>query len=249
MEDRIRQALANIRNQKYPLTDALDNTYLSSDQFSELMKEFWIPTEVLQQTCDRIRSSSMDDPEPPPPPEHNALEDLNQECGLKLPNIITAITVLNDGLEHKLQEIKELENTLKGQEKMIQDYNGMIHNFRKNLGELPFSISISGQDMFLETLNHTIYQKLLEQRIPEKIKRFQYLTSQIRMIRKITNISRNTNVNAMPQCTICYTQDVTSALVPCGHMFCEQCLSNLSNDNKCFICRRRSSRILRLFPN
>lgn len=249
MEDRIRRALANVRNQRYPLIEALDSTVLSNNQMTEIMKEFWIPGEILEQSCDRIRSSSIDDPDPPSPPERNAIHDLNKECGLEIPQIIRAISVLNDSVETKLEEINELEDTLKEKENMLNHFNTMIQNFRSGLDTLSFEVDISGKNMFLETLNYKMYDTLKRNNIPEKLKRFQYLTSQIRVIRKITNISNRVNDGRLPQCNICYTNEVTSALVPCGHMFCDQCLSNLSNDHKCFTCRRRSSRILRLYPN
>lgn len=249
MEDRIRRALANVRNQKYPLVAALDNSLLSNNQFSEIMKEFWIPNEILEESCDRIRSSSIDDPDPPSPPEKNALEDLNIECGVEIPKIINAISILNDTVDGKLEEIRNLEQLLKSQEDSINRYHDMICRFRSGLDNLPFEIDISGKDMFLETLNYNMYQNLKKHNIPEKIKKFQYLTCQIQLIRKITNISRRSNDERLPQCNICYTNEIKSALVPCGHMFCDQCLSNLSNDHKCFTCRRRSSKILRLYPN
>lgn len=249
MEDRIRRALANVRNQNYPLSEAIDNTFLSNNQLSEIMKEFWIPNEILVESCDRIRSSSIDDPDPPLPPENNALEDLNIECGIEIPKIIKAISILNDTVNTKLEEIRNIEDLLKNQENSINHYNEMISRFRSDLSDLPFHIDISGKDMFLETLNYNMYENLKKHNIPEKLKRFQYLTSQIRFIRKITNISQRSNDGRLPQCNICFTNEVTSTLVPCGHMFCDQCLSNLSSDNKCFTCRRRSSRVLRLYPN
>ena len=251
MEDRIRRALMNVRKQKYPLTEALDNAFLCENQVSELMREFWVPTESFEQTCDRIRSSSMDDPEPPSPPEQNAMIDLKEECGLEVSNIIRALTVLNEGIEPKITEMKELENRLKESEKVINDYNDTIRSFRFGIDNLPVIIDISGQDMFLESLNNSMYAYVSNNRIPEKLKRFQYLSSQIRVIRKIAKLTRTTETNSgeMPQCNICFTQSVTCALVPCGHMFCDSCLSNISHDNKCFSCRRRSTRILHLFPN
>ena len=249
MEDRIRRALSNVRNQKYPLTEALENSFLSNNQLSEIMKEFWIPNETLEKSCDRIRSSSIDDPDLPSPPEMNALEDLNTDCGIEIPRIIKAISILNDSVETKIEEIRSIEELLKGQEDSINNYNAMIHRFRSGLDNLPFQIDISGKDMFLESLNHTMYQSLKQHDIPEKLKRFQYLTSQIRFIRKITNISRRLNDKRLPECNICFTNEATSALVPCGHMFCNHCLSNLSSDHKCFTCRRRSSKVLALYPN
>jgi hypothetical protein len=251
MEDRIRRALVNVRKQKYPLTEALDGAFLCENQVSELMKEFWIPNEILEQTCDRIRSSSMDDPAPPTPPEQLAMNDLKEECGIDISQIIRSISVLNDGIDGKLEELRDLEISLKESEDVINHYNQSIQTFCSSIETLPININISGQNMFLESLNHSIFQHVSMNRVPEKLKRFQYLLTQIRMIRKIAKVSRITESRSgsMPICNICFTENITCALVPCGHMFCDSCLANISNDNKCFTCRRRSSRILRLYPN
>lgn len=251
MEDRIRRALMNVRKQHYPLSDALDTAFICDNQVSEIMKDFWIPGEILQQTCDRIRSSSMDDPAPPNPPEQAAMADLNQECGIDVAQIIRSISILNEGIEPKITEMKVLEESLKDTELLINEYNDTIRKFRSGMNTLPININISGQDMFLESLNHSVFQHIQSNHVPEKLKRFQYLSSQMRIIRKIAKATRTTEAQSgeMPQCNICYTQSVTCALVPCGHMFCDSCLSNISHDNKCFACRRRSTRILRLFPN
>lgn len=253
MEDRIYRALVNVRRQKYPLTEALDTSCISEDQMKDIMKTFWTPTEVLHETCDRIRSSSIDDPELPPPPEEQAINLLEEECGIHPRVILKSISVLKEGLETKLEEIFHIEKSLKDSEETLVHYNKMIKDFKKNIQDLPFDVDISGKNMFLESLNYSVYTQLKRDEIPEKLKKFQLLMTQIRTIRSIMRSARfrdsTDGGSDLPVCKICYTHEVKSALVPCGHMFCEECLSNLPGDQKCFTCRRKARQIIRLYPN
>lgn len=244
MEDRIRRALINVRKQKYPLVDALQSSYVCDEQISSLLKDFWTPSEILEQTCDRIRSSSMDDPEPPVPPEQEAMAELKEECGQDICNIIHAVSVLNDSVEIKCIELRQIEDELRESERTMNHYNSLIQSFKSGVQELSFPIEISGQEMFLESLNHSIYQEMKRKDIPSKLRRFQYLLCQIQAISKLPKMTSG----SMPQCNICYTSNTSCALVPCGHMYCDNCISNISHENKCFTCRKRSTRILKLFP-
>jgi hypothetical protein len=48
-----------------------------------------------------------------------------------------------------------------------------------------------------------------------------------------------------PTCTICMTREVTTALTPCGHTFCEDCVRNQMTS--CYICRVQIRDKLRLY--
>jgi hypothetical protein len=46
-------------------------------------------------------------------------------------------------------------------------------------------------------------------------------------------------------CTICMTNKKTFVLVPCGHMFCPDCVNRVTN--KCFICRKTITKKIQTF--
>ena len=46
------------------------------------------------------------------------------------------------------------------------------------------------------------------------------------------------NENAVPFCMVCFTNHISMAFVPCGHTFCEDCTSRVSNGYNCFVCRQ-----------
>jgi hypothetical protein len=48
-----------------------------------------------------------------------------------------------------------------------------------------------------------------------------------------------------PQCAICLTDPVTSAIVPCGHTFCNNCIKK--QNTSCYICRGTIRERIKLF--
>jgi hypothetical protein len=51
--------------------------------------------------------------------------------------------------------------------------------------------------------------------------------------------------SAAPTCSICMTREVSRALAPCGHMFCESCITDKTT--ACYICRVQVRDRLRLY--
>ena len=50
----------------------------------------------------------------------------------------------------------------------------------------------------------------------------------------IENLNRNINPNLL--CQICFENRINLVLTPCGHTFCNDCLTD--NINQCFNCRK-----------
>jgi hypothetical protein len=54
---------------------------------------------------------------------------------------------------------------------------------------------------------------------------------------------------SFPNCRICLMNEADNVLVPCGHIACKQCMSNLQSNNRCFFCRTPSTRIVQMYSN
>ena len=48
-------------------------------------------------------------------------------------------------------------------------------------------------------------------------------------------------------CSVCYSREVSHALVPCGHCYCENDSSRALTRNRCPMCRAPVESILRVF--
>ena len=49
------------------------------------------------------------------------------------------------------------------------------------------------------------------------------------------------------KCTVCYTREVASAVVPCGHTFCGSCAARAETRGRCHTCRGRVDTCMRVF--
>lgn len=52
-------------------------------------------------------------------------------------------------------------------------------------------------------------------------------------------------VNSQVICSICYTNKINIAFVPCGHTFCQQCARKVST--QCFICNQRIANVMHIY--
>jgi len=64
-----------------------------------------------------------------------------------------------------------------------------------------------------------------------------------RQIISIQNMLKNDD--SEPQCSICLTEPVANAIVPCGHTFCSNC--SKKQNTTCYICRGQIRERIRLF--
>jgi hypothetical protein len=60
----------------------------------------------------------------------------------------------------------------------------------------------------------------------------------------IVNIHEDKN-----ECPICYDQEITYVIVPCGHTLCGGCKDDLVNKNDCPVCRKKVTSFTKLFYN
>lgn len=56
----------------------------------------------------------------------------------------------------------------------------------------------------------------------------------------------STAVNGAPLCSVCLTEGVTHAMVPCGHTFCQSCTAS-RQPVSCYVCRKGITQMIKLF--
>jgi len=92
---------------------------------------------------------------------------------------------------------------------------------------------------YLESVMQKIDLEADYKDLVEQYKRFAILKSVVNM--------GSLHKQAAPICTICMTKEVSQALTPCGHTFCDECA--LKQLTSCFICRQQVRDRLRLHFN
>jgi hypothetical protein len=276
--DRIGRALANLRQQKLPLIVAIRNAHLDEDQTKEIMGNYWTPSEILRETSDRIRSSSIDDPDPPSVPEEEALQMLSKECGMDIKEITKSLKILYESVGDKMTELRSCEKDLRDCEDKIKKYDETIKNFREGLRKLNMDLTIpSNESLFIDHINNSFYENIKEKDLPTIFKKYQILRAQMVHLQtmamiianhtKLPRISTdnnpgNTRFNLeddddgpkfgggdFPNCRICMMNEADQVFIPCGHIACKQCMSNLPGNNRCFFCRATGTRIIQMFSS
>ena len=69
--------------------------------------------------------------------------------------------------------------------------------------------------------------------------------SQFAALRSLVTLATEVQHTAGPACTICMTKEVTHAVTPCGHTFCDSC--STKQLTACYICRTQIRDRLRIY--
>jgi len=87
----------------------------------------------------------------------------------------------------------------------------------------------------------SVFEKnMIESTYNAYIETYKRFTS-LRSIIEVTNVHKP----AGPACTICITKEVSYAIAPCGHTFCEEC--SAKQLTSCYICRTQIRDRLRIY--
>ena len=66
-------------------------------------------------------------------------------------------------------------------------------------------------------------------------------------LKGIADLVKTCAPSTKKNCSVCYTRERNTCLVPCGHIFCESCAERAKR-SRCFICRQRIEDSMRVFP-
>ena len=66
---------------------------------------------------------------------------------------------------------------------------------------------------------------------------------------KINEFSATHSDDGGKKCIICYTRKATHTICFCGHTSCEPCAKRSLISQRCFICRKKPERIMKIFNN
>ena len=69
-----------------------------------------------------------------------------------------------------------------------------------------------------------------------------------KVLQSISDLVGTVNVHKKKTCSVCYTRELTSTLIPCGHIFCDSCCERAARSNRCFTCRQRIESSMRVYP-
>ena len=66
-------------------------------------------------------------------------------------------------------------------------------------------------------------------------------------LQNITELMGTCGTTTVKKCTVCYTREVQTVLVPCGHTFCTSCAARAETRGRCHSCRGRVDSTMRVY--
>lgn len=271
---RIAGVLTSFHHQSRPFIDKLKESLIDEEQIQQVLKQYWTPTERIQSSAERIFTSTSTPtststatptrPTTPPTalpslPEEEAVESLSTEIGTDVRDLLRQVAVMFEMLPEKVSELTSLEKELKDADAVIERYQTMMDKFTKEVDEfsrlVPLKV-VPSSDGFLNVLNENVNRYLMEYDIPLKLKRYQFLLSQIAMIRsfielihqRVTVSSPEQDGERLPVCKVCLDAKADFVMIPCGHLCCEVCMNRMNSENtRCYFCRRNVVDIIKAY--
>ena len=177
---------------------------------------------------------------------NNVLRDLNLDTTMN-----TIVTEFDDnlkkvgegGLDNFIKQMRWIFNQYKiiGEEILRQEtvLHQKIDLLDKLNNRMPLITSLTNNDVLPELID--TFSKYAESiytssKLDENYLDLVELYKKWNICRQIVSLQHNIKNNiSEPQCSICLTESVSYAIVPCGHTFCSLC-SKKQNTN-CYICR------------
>jgi hypothetical protein len=163
--------------------------------------------------------------------DHDAiLVDISGALGMSVPRlqetIQTAMTLYLPSLEAMDAAYVRLQTKLK----QIEAFSSHVKALR-----IPHTTALTPEYEALQSaLLHFIESQYAALRIDADYKEFAEQYDRFQAYRSILCLLQPQG-GAQPLCTVCMTEPISAAVIPCGHTFCGRCCS--TQRNICYICR------------
>lgn len=232
----------------------LDSTKITEDTYRNIFGRFWVPSDILTRENDRIRSRSLDlsceEAESDRQTEQRIHQDIENETGVNLAELSRSIGVISEVIEEKTEHIRELESQLEESEQMVHEYTTRIQRFAEDMDVIGGFMDGPPQntESFLSGLRERFVSELMRRNLSEKLSQHEILVSQVRQMRPIIQavLTRGAEVTG-PICKICMEAPVSFVIDPCGHCYCQSCSGRVSEERRCYICRRGIQKLIRMY--
>jgi len=185
------------------------------------------------------------------------LRDLNLDVSM-----CSTVSTFDEGLK-KFKTNNALDDYLKQTRWMFNQYRTIgeevlrletvlfqkLEILDKLNGRIPMITSLTSNEMLPELIEtfgkyaDTVYKSTqIEDTYKELVETYKKWNICRQVILSCNNFK---NDNQNPQCSICLTDSVTMAIVPCGHTFCASCIKK--QNTTCFICRNTIRERIKLY--
>jgi len=125
---------------------------------------------------------------------------------------------------------KEIERLIRKEKKNELDWEAKLSSLENRLKDQSIQIDDLHAKLYVKRQNNTTLQR--------RIKRLQEQADE-----------GSDGGSSSSPCSVCLTSSKDSALIPCGHCFCNDCAESLATQNNdlCAVCRKQFSQIVRIY--
>jgi hypothetical protein len=152
--------------------------------------------------------------------------------------IKTKIKSLNRDQNLILDKIMELDREINELEKIKQNSLDLNQQAKKYKNITVF-------DTFLNEIADILHDK--KQILEENNEKLMKLVDEIKLLKSIIGVNEiSPSKNSSIMCFICAEKSIEACLNPCGHTFCNSCVSKIANQ-RCYMCRKTVISSTKLF--
>lgn len=159
----------------------------------------------------------------------------------ELENIANAV---QQGREKLQTAILDYHKSKMAYDAVVKEYTDLCNNVRTieaSLGMLKHACFENVQTLISEAASHALDD--CRTRRDAHHNDMKFLQQKLSQMREVFRILKNSDTTFA--CPVCLKQQVECFLIPCGHTYCNNCISKASST--CFICRQRFHNISNLF--
>jgi hypothetical protein len=153
--------------------------------------------------------------------------------------------VLREHLRKTIQLYIQTASKLSAVEGRLNEKLQRLEVVVSRINELMFlepSCELEGLTAPTREYLESVYSKLS---IEEDYKELTEQYARFSLLKELVSLAGFQRTGTSPTCTICMTKEVTHAVIPCGHTFCDECCNKQMTG--CFICRVQIRDRLRLY--
>jgi hypothetical protein len=180
--------------------------------------------------------------------------------GLDIEEFINSSKNLSSIIIKDLHRVDELRTRLSGVSTKIKDYYELARVIfdkllkvdilvKKNtlypVQEFPEYANLSdGDKLLFDTIKNNLENTIKELDFENSLREYSEILKSVKHHFKLLNLCHNLH-SEVGQCGICKSERVTSAMIPCGHTYCQGCVNK--NRYSCAYCRCDVRRTIKIF--
>jgi hypothetical protein len=183
-----------------------------------------------------------------------SMSSVLQEMDARLATVVasdasegSALSVLSHQLRWIFLQYKAVGEEVQRLEALLQQKTEMLDKLQKRM---PLIMNLTGNAAYPQLLE--AFQAYLEQafqgsQIETTYRELVEAYKQWQVLRELVALPAIANHSGSqePTCTVCLTDVITHAVVPCGHTFCTQCVRRMAT--QCYVCRGQAREKVKLF--